>query len=745
MKKTKIALLMILFMICILTGCGKDESNPFPNAQGSTNQSTNQNTNMNENMEANLQWNVSHTPMLDQYEGATIDDGKIYAYRYGEDKVIVSVFSSDTVEHLQSYEIPGVLEVKSLSVNMEKEVCIFGGTEAGNTLWQIDADGNIRTIENIEVENMGESPELINFYADSNGFYYIWYKMYVLCSEVYEDGEDDVYTALDRIYVKDQQMNTIVYEQVPDSYRNLLLGFSFNEEGIPMLLAMDADGYYVRQMRTSNREEFEAKRLETDEFLDLTGHNIMAFTDDGLLYVHEGALYRYHMSDSCTEKLLELASVGIWEEDIIYLGMHDDTIEIIDNYKESGQSEYTLITQGESQRTKLTLGVMSLQPNIQNLIASFNRYQDQVTIEPIIYVDGWDYDAGFDKLTMDIIQGKAPDLISVYGLEYENLAKMGAFSDLYTYMGEEKEDFVTSILRMYELEGQLFTIAPMFRIYTMWGAESTVKGKAGIDIEQMMQLLSEHGGDINSIFGFSADESVLTTLCAFNMDQFIDWSTGTCDFTGEDFKQIVDFAKNYKGKPYESLYRSVRNGEILLTLGLITGVEDCRLQSELYGEDIQFIGYPTTNGSGSAAFLSGEQLAINAKSVYQKEAWEFIKYCMYNGCDGTGFPVVKEQFDAFLEASMEEDLVYENGQSYSVAKRYYSEPGVVNIQVSKCTPEDVEMIRALVNNVSDKFQYHTKIQTIIDEEVSAYFKGQKNIEDVCAIIQSRVQLYLDEQ
>lgn len=94
---------------------------------------------------------------------------------------------------------------------------------------------------------------------------------------------------------------------------------------------------------------------------------------------------------------------------------------------------------------------------------------------------------------------------------------------------------------------------------------------------------------------------------------------------------------------------------------------------------------------------------------------------------------------------MEEDLVYENGQSYSVAKRYYSEPGVVNIQVSKCTPEDVEMIRALVNNVSDKFQYHTKIQTIIDEEVSAYFKGQKNIEDVCAIIQSRVQLYLDEQ
>lgn len=34
-------------------------------------------------------------------------------------------------------------------------------------------------------------------------------------------------------------------------------------------------------------------------------------------------------------------------------------------------------------------------------------------------------------------------------------------------------------------------------------------------------------------------------LCAFNMEKFIDWSERTCDFTGEAFRQVVEFAKQY--------------------------------------------------------------------------------------------------------------------------------------------------------------------------------------------------------
>lgn len=736
MKKGKISLSVILFMIGLLvTGCGKENSVTISDSH--------------KDIDNAIQWNVSHSPMSEQYEAATINDGKIYAYQYGEEGINISVFATDTVQQVDFYELPGVIEVKSISINASGQICLFGSTEKGNTLWQISSNGDVGIIEGIEVENLGKLPELKNFYADSNGYYYIWYEMSVPCAEVYENGEEDIYTRLDRIYVKDQQMNTIIYEEVPDSYNNKLLGFAFDENGIPTLLAKDEEGYYIKEMRTTDREEYKPSRLENGEWMNLEGDSVIAYTKDGLLYTREGALYLYHVSESWDEKLLELASAGIVEDDIIYLGMNGSTIEIIDNYKGEGQSEYTTIVEGENQKTQLSLGVMTLQPEMRNLIAAFNRYQNKVIIEPVVYVENWDYETGYEKLTMDIIQGKAPDLISVYGLESESLAKIGSFCDLYTFMNEDaklkEENLVSSVLHVYEMEGHLYTIAPAFRIYTMWGAGSMVEGKKGVDVEKMIQILQNYGGDINSIYGFSADENVLTTLCAFNMDKFIDWNEGACDFTGDGFRQIVDFAKQYQGKTFDSLYRAVQNREILLTLGIITSVEDYRLESELYGENVQFIGYPTESGNGTAALFVGDELAISSKSEHQKEAWEFVKYFMQNGYNSTGFPVVKEQFDAFLNESMNEVFVNENGELSAVAKRSYTEKDIINIQVYKCEPEDVAAIRDLVNNISDKFQYHIEIQKIVDEEIAVYFQGQKDIEEVCEIIQNRVQLYLDEK
>lgn len=742
MTKKKIRLSLILFVIFLfMTGCGKENPSFVPGGQKDPGGQKNPGG------ATPVHWSVSHSPMSEQYEGATMADGKIYAYRYVEGGVDISVFAADTVEQTASYGIPDVTEVISISANDSEQICLWGSTENGNTLWQVSPNGDIRTIEDIEVEDLGLFPELKNFYADSNGLYYIWYEMAVPCAEVYEDGEENVYTALDRIYVKDQQMNTILYEQVPDSYLNKLLSMAFDEEGIPVMLARDRDGYYVQRMRTAVGEEYEPCRLETGESVNLERSGRFAHTKEGLLYVQEGALYLYHLSDSRNEKLLELAGVGIQEEDIIYLGMDGSTIEVIDNYRGLGHSEYSVIAEGESPKTQLTLGVTMLQPEMRRMITSFNRYQNEVTIEPIVYVEGWDYDAGYGKLMLDIIQGKAPDLITIYD---ENLARNGTYSDLYAFMQEDaemkKEDFVSNVLRVYEVNGRLHTIAPSFLVYTMWGAGSTVNGRKGIDAAEMIQLLQSKGGDINSIDGFSADENVLTTLCGLSMDQFIDWSEGTCDFTGKEFQQIIDFAKEYEGKPYESLYRAIRNGDVLLTLGLINSVEDYRLASELYGENVQFIGYPTGRGSGSAAQFTGDSLAINSKSEHQKEAWEFVKYYIQNGYSGTGFPIVQEQFDTVLEESLHETLVPdEDGKLSKVAKTGYTEKDVISIHIFKCEPEDVEAIRALVNDISDKFKYHTEIQKIIDEEVPFYLNGQKGIEEVCKIIQNRVQLYLDER
>ncbi len=729
-------LLFILFPILLtMVGCGKGQERSKTEIQSEENETK--------------QWNASHFSMADRYEFATINDGMIYACRYCEEGLKISVFETDSVALTKDILVPGVTEAKGFSINSEGQICLFAGTGNGDVFLTVSANGDIGSAEDFTVENLGELPVLKNIYADRNGLYYLWYEMSVPCAEVYENGEEDIYTRLDRIYVKDQEMNTIIYEQIPDSYGNKLLSVAFDDAGVPMLLARDEEGFYVRQIRTTDCPEYELHRIETNELSSLENAGIITFTQEGLLYTQAGSLYRYSLADSVNEKLVDLSAAGILEEDIIYLGLNDGAIEIIDNYKYFQQSEYTIIREGKGERKQLTLGVMALQQDMKETMASFNRYQNEVTITPVIYVENYDYEAGYEKLTLDIVKGSAPDLISVYGIEYESLANVGAFADLYTFMQGDDEinadSLVSGVLKVYETEGRLYTIAPTFRLYTMWGAGSVVRGRNGVNLDEMMQILQDNGGNINSIYGFSADESPLTTLCSFNMDKFIDWNSGTCDFTGAEFEQILEFAKQYEGKPYESLYRAIRSGDILFTLGLIASVEDYRLASELYGENVQFIGYPTESGTGAAALFSGDELAINAKSEYREEAWEFVKYFIKHGYNGTGFPVEKAQLDAVLRESLNEVFVEDNGERSACIKKSYIERDIVSIQIYKCEPEDVEAVSALIESVTDKFAYHTEIQKIIDEEVGAYMQDQKTSDEVCTIIQSRVQLYLDER
>lgn len=90
-------------------------------------------------------------------------------------------------------------------------------------------------------------------------------------------------------------------------------------------------------------------------------------------------------------------------------------------------------------------------------------------------------------------------------------------------------------------------------------------------------------------------------------------------------------------------------------------------------------------GSGSRVYFNGTRLAISAKTEYPDEAWEFVRYCLLSDYDGTGFPVVRARFEKALEKSLEEEVT------------------------------------------------------------EAYFQGQKSAEGSAAIIQNRIQLYLDER
>ncbi len=692
-------------------------------------------------------WKASHLSLDSRFENAVVKNGTVYGYYTDDSGVTVVAQDIQSGKVVSERTISGADSAESITVDQEGTVYVLGSQNGSYVFWKVDQDGKISSMGDFELEDLDDehTPVPRGLYIDDSGYYYLWYQVVLPASEFYDYMDADVVTDADRIYVKDSNLNTVMYEQVPDSQGNKLLGFSFGSDGSPTILAKDRDGSYLLTMDIDTGESTEYR---IDGLEALSDADSIAVTENGILYCQGSGLYEYNMEEQTIEKKLDLSSFGISASDIIYLGMDGESIEIIDNYGSTSASEYTLLEEGENTATILTLGVTWETDEIAEMVTGFNRFHDDVQITIVDYSASADsVDDGIEQLKLDIISGEAPDILEVSGIDYEILADKGVFADLYDFMEGDSEcgksSLLTDVLSLYEMDGHLYLIAPAFQIYSMWGSSSSTQGKVGVTLSELEQILKANGRDLNAVYGFSVDEPVLTTLCAMAMDEFIDWENGTCDFETEAFQEVLDFANAYTGGYEGTLSTGIANGNVMMTVGTVFSVANYQLQKELYGGSLNYIGYPTQSGSGTAIGFHGGELAINAKSENMDVAWEFVKYYILNGYDGNGFPVVSEQFDEVMTAAMTDDLVTDNGVEYAMAKATYYDDNTY-IEVMAATEQDVSAVKSLIAQADRRFGYHTEIQNIINEEAAYYFAGQKSFADVASVIQNRVQLYLAE-
>ena len=114
MKKIRSGIFIIFVILLSMVGCGKE----------SQTNSQDKSTGGNEI----IQWNASHFSLKERYEMATIDNDTIYTCHYGDEGLIISVFKTDNVALTETFVIPEVTEVKSLSINSSKQICLFCST-----------------------------------------------------------------------------------------------------------------------------------------------------------------------------------------------------------------------------------------------------------------------------------------------------------------------------------------------------------------------------------------------------------------------------------------------------------------------------------------------------------------------------------------------------------------------------------------------------------------------------------------
>ena len=728
-----------------ITGCGASGYNIKPEMVQETEPKTVQGAEeTGDSLEGTASWSANYYQLENLYTLALATEHNIYGCYAKDDEILLDSINKENLSIKKSIVLNDASLISGMSADQEGNVYILDNREENIDIWKLDATDTIRKYAGIRLEDTESADDLFikGIYTDSCGNLYLWCEMTVPVIKMIEGTESEVWHWEDRVYVKDRQFNTLFYEGIANVSGTEVLNFQITADGTPLFIIKDREGVYIQGIDIDNHGKKEPLRLtEATDIFDEDSPESIVSTDNGFLYCQ---------NKQETQNVFKLSSYGIRSNDIMFLTKYKDTYEIIDNHGDTGHSEFISFTFCESEKTIVTMGATMAAQDLEGAVSEFNRYNDRYRVEIVDYFgQAGNYEDAAERLKLDVVTGKAPDIISVSGIDYSMFAKKGVFADLYSFMQEDEDCsqdmLMPSVVRAYEDAGHLYSIAPAFQLHSMWGYADVTEGYSGVTFEELLQILEDNGKNFNAIAGFSADEPVLTRLCTVAMDEFVDWENGICEFDGDYFKKILSFAKEYTGNYTGGTFSErIKSKEILMSIGLISSVSNYQIQKELYGGKVAFIGYPVAEGTGTAVAFRGSAVAVNAQTENQAGAWAFIKYYLLQGYDGQGFPVIKEQFDQVLEAAMKEDYIgTENGGSERNPKEHYND-GSGDIFVYAATPEDVDIIRKLVDSAENRFEPHSEIQSIINEEAEAYFTGQVDLDRTVEKIQNRVTLLLQE-
>lgn len=497
---------------------------------------------------------------------------------------------------------------------------------------------------------------------------------------------------------------------------------------------------------------------------------------EGVLLWGQSALYEYNPA---TQEYIEITK---WlDADLIgdYVNgaypLKDGTIAVYYNDWESSENFVVLLKKTLASEVKqketITLGCMNLSQSLQSAVVNFNKSNEQYKIEIKDYTANvdWnkdtamdDYNASMIQFQNDIAAGNGPDLFTASDVDVDMLAIKGVIEDLNSYLQNSqvlnRSDLIEPVLNAYTTNGILCAIPNTFSIYTLTGRTSEVGEKSGWSLDEMIDFANRYPDA--EIISYTSNIAMLRYCIMFDFNSYVNWETGECKFDTDEFRKVLEFAKTYPNQDtitYEdSEPKALRTHKALLSITSLNGPQDWQVTQKMFEEPVTAIGFPSKDSTG--VLISGNDgICMNASSKNKEAAWLFIE-SLFAGDEVSnryawGFSTKKTAYDAVMEKAMTPNYLRdqdgnviedENGNPQEVSNGGYGYGDDIMIEVYSVKQEEADAIWQIINQISGTMKYNTQLMNIIEEETAPFFQGQKTVDEVMDIIQSRVQIYVNE-
>ena len=91
------------------------------------------------------------------------------------------------------------------------------------------------------------------------------------------------------------------------------------------------------------------------------------------------------------------------------------------------------------------------------------------------------------------------------------------------------------------------------------------------------------------------------------------------------------------------------------------------------------------------------------------------------------------------------DVMMEDMDGYTILQKLRAAEDMTPVLMLSGKQEEMDQILGVINNTHSVYDYDQEILDIITDEVAAYFVGDKDVQTTASMIQSRVNLYVQEQ
>lgn len=775
MKKLKLLPLLFLALLCacLLTGCGKGKTEEPSEAA-----------------ESGMIYTSSFTPIPWNQENGldplTVTEDGFYASCYekqpgAEDEYRQTIYYVNQNGEAQRL----AYEFLPLPENTE-ELPNFSAGSNVNSLFVLP-NGELLTLESV-YRTWSDNADASGWEDNHNEYSHWLRRMDAAGKELSSvkldweaDGEDDylnTYGAVadteGRIWV-DENERVLVFDTDGKCIATVDVGDWVNKL---VLLSNDRVGAIVWGRSSPELAILDAEKGSVEERLALDPYPEQIYPGSGdyaFLYSSGTRIYGCDMAEKASTELLNLLDCDLTADQLRFLTAREDGS--FTGLSGDGM-DWSFVTLRQVPRSSvaekqvLTLGALYPE-EVNDAVIRFNRRHPDVRVEIVDYSQYADANSeeeamdGLSKLTTEIMAGNMPDLLALQTLPYEQLAAKGLLEDLYPWIDGDaelsREDFIPSVLQASEMDGKLYQVSPGFSVITLIGSPDVVGEHSGWTFDELEAALATMPEGCTPLDPNMSRDSVLMMCLFVDMESYVNWPDASCDFENEDFYKLLQFCARFPAEPDYSADNGNVTGRIsagkqMLMDTSISSLDEISYNDQYFGGSCSYVGYPTRSGSGSVLMLSNGY-AMSAGCENKEAAWEFLRMFLEPEYQRQQYnlPLRRDVLDEQIQAAAIEYEKDEKGE-YRLDEEGNRIPvsrggmgmsdeygNMVEFELYGLTDEQIDRFMKVIESADKSVDLNTRIYSIVREEASAFFAGQKSPEEVAKLIQTKVSLYLGEQ